>query len=55
MGYYPGKIGDIELGAAKDRCYAYTPVPGGVGPMTVAVLLARTVESAENKLKNEFR
>ena len=32
-GYHPGGVGDIELSAVIDRCSAYTPVPGGVGPM----------------------
>jgi len=50
-GYHKGGLGDIEVKKVKDRTLAYTPVPGGVGPMTIAVLIAQTVESAENKLK----
>lgn len=46
-GYHPGGIGDIELSAVTDKCSAYTPVPGGVGPMTIATLIAQTVEAAE--------
>jgi len=46
-GYHPGGIGDIELSAVIDKCAAYTPVPGGVGPMTIASLIAQTVEAAE--------
>ena len=46
-GYHPGAIGDIELDAIKDRCHAYTPVPGGVGPMTIATLITQTVTAAE--------
>ena len=46
-GYHPGNIGDIELSAVMDTCAAYTPVPGGVGPMTIATLIAQTVEAAE--------
>jgi methylenetetrahydrofolate dehydrogenase (NADP+)/methenyltetrahydrofolate cyclohydrolase len=46
-GYHPEKVGDIELSAIIDRCSAYTPVPGGVGPMTIATLIAQTVEAAE--------
>jgi len=46
-GYHPGKVGDIELSAVAERCAAYTPVPGGVGPMTIATLIAQTVEAAE--------
>lgn len=49
-GYHPGGIGDIELSAVVDKCSAYTPVPGGVGPMTIATLIAQTVEAAEKKL-----
>ena len=48
-GYHPGGIGDIELSAVIDRCSAYTPVPGGVGPMTIATLIAQTVEAAEKR------
>lgn len=46
-GYHPGGVGDIELSAVADRALAYTPVPGGVGPMTIATLIAQTVEAAE--------
>jgi methylenetetrahydrofolate dehydrogenase (NADP+)/methenyltetrahydrofolate cyclohydrolase len=46
-GYHPGGVGDIELGPVIERCAAYTPVPGGVGPMTIATLIAQTVEAAE--------
>jgi methylenetetrahydrofolate dehydrogenase (NADP+) / methenyltetrahydrofolate cyclohydrolase len=49
-GYHPGSIGDVELGPVIDRCSAYTPVPGGVGPMTIATLIAQTVASAESAL-----
>jgi methylenetetrahydrofolate dehydrogenase (NADP+)/methenyltetrahydrofolate cyclohydrolase len=42
-----GKLcGDVEFAAAKSRCALITPVPGGVGPMTVAMLLANTAEAA---------
>jgi methylenetetrahydrofolate dehydrogenase (NADP+)/methenyltetrahydrofolate cyclohydrolase len=46
-GYNPGGIGDIELSTVTETCAAYTPVPGGVGPMTIATLIAQTVEAAE--------
>jgi methylenetetrahydrofolate dehydrogenase (NADP+) / methenyltetrahydrofolate cyclohydrolase len=49
-GYHKGGIGDIELSKAKDRSYAYTPVPGGVGPMTIASLISQTVEAAEKQV-----
>lgn len=46
-GYHPGGVGDVELEAAIARCAAYTPVPGGVGPMTIATLMLQTVKAAE--------
>jgi len=49
-GYHPGNVGDVELAAVVDRCAAYTPVPGGVGPMTIATLMAQTVAAAEASL-----
>jgi methylenetetrahydrofolate dehydrogenase (NADP+)/methenyltetrahydrofolate cyclohydrolase len=43
-----GKLcGDVEFAVARERARAITPVPGGVGPMTVAMLLANTVTAAE--------
>jgi methylenetetrahydrofolate dehydrogenase (NADP+)/methenyltetrahydrofolate cyclohydrolase len=52
-GYHPGKVGDIDLEAAVPRCGAYTPVPGGVGPMTIATLIAQTMDAAEKQLGNQ--
>jgi len=49
-GYHPGGVGDIELAGVKERCAAYTPVPGGVGPMTIATLITQTVEAGEKLL-----
>jgi len=49
-GYHPGNVGDVELSAVVDRCAAYTPVPGGVGPMTIATLITQTVTAAEGGL-----
>lgn len=49
-GYHPGGVGDIELSAVKDRCSAYTPVPGGVGPMTINTLIFQSVASGEKSL-----
>lgn len=46
-GYHPGGVGDIELSAIKDRASAWSPVPGGVGPMTIATLITQTVEAGE--------
>jgi methylenetetrahydrofolate dehydrogenase (NADP+)/methenyltetrahydrofolate cyclohydrolase len=43
-----GKLcGDVEFAAAKERASWITPVPGGVGPMTIATLLANTLRAAE--------
>ena len=49
-GYHPEKCGDIDLEGVKDRCFAYTPVPGGVGPMTINTLILQTVEACEASL-----
>ena len=46
-GYHPEKCGDIELEGIADRCQAFTPVPGGVGPMTINTLILQTVEACE--------
>ena len=46
-GYNPGNVGDVEFAAAGERARLITPVPGGVGPMTIAVLLAQTLQAAE--------
>ncbi|KOF54314.1 MULTISPECIES: bifunctional methylenetetrahydrofolate dehydrogenase/methenyltetrahydrofolate cyclohydrolase FolD [unclassified Achromobacter] len=43
-----GKLcGDVDFASAKEVAGAITPVPGGVGPMTIAMLLVNTVEAAE--------
>ncbi len=49
-GYHPEKCGDIDLEGIIDRCSAYTPVPGGVGPMTINTLILQTVEACEASL-----
>jgi methylenetetrahydrofolate dehydrogenase (NADP+) / methenyltetrahydrofolate cyclohydrolase len=41
-----GLVGDVDFEAAKEVAGAITPVPGGVGPMTIAMLLANTVQAA---------
>jgi methylenetetrahydrofolate dehydrogenase (NADP+)/methenyltetrahydrofolate cyclohydrolase len=46
-GFHPGGVGDVDLKNAIDDSSAYTPVPGGVGPMTISTLLRQTVEAAE--------
>ncbi|MFM2417885.1 MAG: hypothetical protein RL385_2608, partial [Pseudomonadota bacterium] len=40
-------VGDVEFAQAKERAGFITPVPGGVGPMTIAMLLSNTVDAAE--------
>jgi methylenetetrahydrofolate dehydrogenase (NADP+)/methenyltetrahydrofolate cyclohydrolase len=42
-----GMAGDVDFAAVAPRCSAITPVPGGVGPMTRAMLMSNTVDSAE--------
>lgn len=49
-GYHPGGVGDIELAPLIDRVAAYTPVPGGVGPMTINTLIYQSVDSGEKKI-----
>ena len=44
-------VGDVEFEAAKERASAITPVPGGVGPMTITMLLYNTVEGAKRCAK----
>ena len=42
-------LGDVEFAPAVERAAAITPVPGGVGPMTIAMLLVNTVTSAKRR------
>ncbi|WP_443046824.1 bifunctional 5,10-methylenetetrahydrofolate dehydrogenase/5,10-methenyltetrahydrofolate cyclohydrolase [Streptomyces sp. NBC_00247] len=49
-GYSPGNVGDVDFESARERAGLITPVPGGVGPMTIAVLLDQTVEAATRRL-----
>jgi methylenetetrahydrofolate dehydrogenase (NADP+)/methenyltetrahydrofolate cyclohydrolase len=42
-------VGDVEYAAAAERASAITPVPGGVGPMTVAMLLSNTLDAARRR------
>ena len=49
-----GKLGgDVEFETAKDRASAITPVPGGVGPMTICMLLFNTLKAAKDSLQRE--
>ena len=43
-------VGDVDFAAASERASAITPVPGGVGPMTITMLLYNTLESAKRSL-----
>jgi len=47
-GYNAGNVGDIDLKNAATKSAYYTPVPGGVGPMTIAVLLLQTLQAAKD-------
>ena len=52
-GFHPregGGVGDIELVGIEAIASSYTPVPGGVGPMTITTLIRQTVEAAEKAL-----
>jgi methylenetetrahydrofolate dehydrogenase (NADP+)/methenyltetrahydrofolate cyclohydrolase len=44
-----GLVGDVDFEAAREVAGAITPVPGGVGPMTIAILLANTLTAAERR------
>jgi methylenetetrahydrofolate dehydrogenase (NADP+)/methenyltetrahydrofolate cyclohydrolase len=50
-GYNPGNVGDVEFESARERARLITPVPGGVGPMTIAVLLDQTVAAWRTRLR----
>jgi len=49
-GYNPGNIGDVDFDAVIKRASLVTPVPGGVGPMTIATLIEQTVRAAADQL-----
>ncbi len=51
-GYHPEKCGDIDLDNIENIASAYTPVPGGVGPMTINTLILQTLQSAEKAASN---
>lgn len=44
-------VGDVDFNAVKDKCAAITPVPGGVGPMTIAMLMQNTLTAAKKQNK----
>ena len=45
-GYHPDKCGEIDLDGVEEIASAFTPVPGGVGPMTINTLILQTLQSA---------
>ena len=45
-------VGDVDYENVKDKASFCTPVPGGVGPMTIAMLMEHTVRAAENSIKS---
>lgn len=49
-GYNPGSIGDVDFEAAIEPASLITPVPGGVGPMTIAMLIDQTADAAAKQL-----
>ena len=49
-GYNKGNVGDVDFDAVSERASLITPVPGGVGPMTIATLIAQTVQAAASQL-----
>jgi methylenetetrahydrofolate dehydrogenase (NADP+)/methenyltetrahydrofolate cyclohydrolase len=46
-------VGDVDFDSASERAAAITPVPGGIGPMTIAMLLANTVQAAARQTERE--
>ena len=48
--YHPEQCGDIDLNNIEEIASAYTPVPGGVGPMTINTLILQTLQSAEKNI-----
>ncbi|MBD0381417.1 bifunctional 5,10-methylenetetrahydrofolate dehydrogenase/5,10-methenyltetrahydrofolate cyclohydrolase [Paenibacillus sedimenti] len=50
-GYNPGNVGDVDYETCLKQASAITPVPAGVGPVTIAMLLKHTVDAAEQAMK----
>lgn len=50
-GFHPEKCGDVDLADMDNISSAYTPVPGGVGPMTINTLILHTMQSAKKLVK----
>jgi methylenetetrahydrofolate dehydrogenase (NADP+)/methenyltetrahydrofolate cyclohydrolase len=49
-----GLVGDVDYDAVKDSVQAITPVPGGVGPMTRAMLMQNTLEACAQQIGYEL-
>jgi methylenetetrahydrofolate dehydrogenase (NADP+)/methenyltetrahydrofolate cyclohydrolase len=49
-GYNKGNIGDIDYETCLQKAFVITPVPGGIGPVTIAMLIKHTVEAAEKSM-----
>jgi methylenetetrahydrofolate dehydrogenase (NADP+)/methenyltetrahydrofolate cyclohydrolase len=45
-------VGDVDFDSVKEKCSAITPVPGGVGPMTIAMLMENTLKAAKKHFEN---
>ena len=43
-------VGDVDFDSVADKCKAITPVPGGVGPMTISMLISNTIEACERTI-----
>jgi methylenetetrahydrofolate dehydrogenase (NADP+) / methenyltetrahydrofolate cyclohydrolase len=44
-----GMVGDVDYGPVSEVASAITPVPGGIGPMTIAMLLSNTLQAARGR------
>lgn len=53
-GYHDGGVGDVDYAAALEHSRLITPVPGGVGPMTIAVLMQHTLDAATQQLAHRY-
>ena len=48
-------VGDVDYRAVREKAAAITPVPGGVGPMTIAMLLSNTLKAARRAVHPHLR
>jgi 5,10-methylene-tetrahydrofolate dehydrogenase/methenyl tetrahydrofolate cyclohydrolase len=51
----PAVVGDVDAGAVRAKAAAFTPVPGGVGPVTVAALLDNVATAAERRVRPDVQ